>query len=372
MALGNTNGHRNKRRPYGAVLLALAAGLGVGGLAGWFWLWLSPPAVPLADYAVLVSAAYDRERLPLNAVERLTAAGVRDVGGTLTALAKDYRRNRAERQRDATRLEELAEALKGQAGGTGGTKTADQGGWWGVLVWPLLVVVAVAVAFSIWRWWRPRGKAAWRSLPEAEVPRLHKAELMGGLRSALPPGEDEGDAAPAQAGGYGTGGASARPRASRLSTVAGKRRELVLRPFVCSYHAGEEPFEDVHPILHEDGDALIGACGLTATAKHEASSPARYYAFTAWVHDYLSGEPMHAVGLLSPWASGRKRLAPYDPALTQAALHRTEKGLTATMETRNLLVTLEVADLGCGTARDVPANSYFTILSVKFGVTIKA
>ena len=124
MVLRNSNGHGYKPRSYRAVLMALAAGLGMGALTGWLWLWLSPPAVPLEDYAVLVSAAYDRERLPLNAVERLTAAGVRDVGDTLAAIAKDYRRNHAERQRDATRLEQLAEALQGQAGGSGGTRAA--------------------------------------------------------------------------------------------------------------------------------------------------------------------------------------------------------------------------------------------------------
>ena len=371
MARGNTNGDAYKRRSYSAVLLALAAGLGVGAVAAWVWLWLAPPAVPLEDYAVLVSAAYDRERLPFNAVERLTAAGVRDVGSTVAAIAREYRRTHPERQRDAGKIEQLAEALQGQSGG-GGSGMGDRGGGWSWAVVPLLLAaVAGLIAATRGRRLR-RGRAAWRSLPEAVAPRLPKAELMGGLRSELPLDLDEGGAAPAAAAHARLPGTGTDPKASRLSTVTGKRRELVLRPFVCSYHAGEEPFEDVHPILHEDGDALIGACGLTAAAKHEACSPARYYAFTAWAHDYLSGEPMRAVGLLSPWASGRKRLAPYDPALTQASLHRTEKGLTATMETKNLFVTVEVADLGYGTARDVPANSYFTILSVKFSVTIKA
>jgi hypothetical protein len=79
---------------------------------------------------------------------------------------------------------------------------------------------------------------------------------------------------------------------------------------------------------------------------------------------------MVAVGLLSPWASGRKRLALYDPTLTRATLHRAEKGLTATMETRNIFVQATINDLGYGMAHDVPANSYFTILSVRFAVTI--
>lgn len=366
----SSNGHAHRRRQpgYRAPIVMLVIGLIIGTLAALAWRLLVPPSVPMADYVVLVSGAYDRERLPMNAVERLAAVGVHDPAGTVATIARAYRQNYPDRQREIQNLEQLAAALNQQGSLVAAGKTGEGTDWWKWLVLPVVLAGAIGIAVR-----RRRRSVPLRSLPRVAAPEIPQAELLGGLRAKESFAElEEGTRRPAPGDEGGLRTAPRRSKITRSSSPAvGRRRELVLRPFVCTYHAGDEPFEDVHPILHEDGDVLIGAGGLTAAAKLEGSGPARYYALTAWVHDYLSGEPMCAVGLLSPWASGRKRLALYDPALTRATLQRTEKGLTANMETKNLSVTVEVTDVDYGTARDVPANSYFTILSVKFSVTIK-
>lgn len=372
MGLVHRNGHAKVNNSSNLMLLALVVGLILGAGLAALWVWLTPPSVPTEDYAVLVAAAYSKERLPLNAVERLTSAGVRDPAATLVAIAKTYSRDHPQRDRDAANLDQLAEAIRPQSLTGAGSAPVPPAGDSDSSGWPILigvVVLAGGAAFLIGRRRGPGRAATLPALRDVSDPE-RRAELMGGMRSELPisrGGDEDGDFGLEHTGQTSIGASPV----GRVATVTGRRREMVLRPFVCTYHGGDEPFEDVHPIVHEDGDVLVGACGLTAAAKLDPESPARYYAFSAWVHDYLSGEPMRATGILSPWASGRKAISLYDPVLTQATVHRAEKGMSTTMETSNVVVTVEVTDVSYGIARDVPANSYFTILAVKFGVKMK-
>ncbi len=153
-------------------------------------------------------------------------------------------------------------------------------------------------------------------------------------------------------------------------TVARTARRV---SFQSTYHLGDEPYDEIHPITDPATGTLVAACGLSSALKLATSTTPRYYAFTAWVQDYLSDEQLHAVGLVTRGALETER-AHVDAWAREGQLEQVlavRAGSTTTRLTTESLTTdvsVEEADFG----KSGTTESYFSTLTVRFDVHWKA
>jgi hypothetical protein len=143
--------------------------------------------------------------------------------------------------------------------------------------------------------------------------------------------------------------------------------------FRSSYSFGDEPYDEIHPILDRSTKTLVGACGVSAARQLDGGGGIQYWAFTAWVHDYQSKEEqLRAVGLVSEFAYERFG-DEIDEWLASGEVDEVKEatfGPVARLETGNLAVDLSIEEYEFGDGE--PAGSYFSRLAAKFDVELRS
>jgi len=138
--------------------------------------------------------------------------------------------------------------------------------------------------------------------------------------------------------------------------------------FESLYRLGDEPYDEIHPITDPSSGALVAACGLSSALAIESGTTSRYYAFTAWVQDYVSGEQLRAIGLVTPAAMDRARIQ-IDEWVRDGQVDEVlpvRNGVTTELATDTIATAVTVADVD--RAESGGANEHFTRLSVRFEV----
>ena len=142
--------------------------------------------------------------------------------------------------------------------------------------------------------------------------------------------------------------------------------------FQSTYELGDDPYDEIHPIVDRETGVLLGACGLSASKWLEPAGSGKFYAFTAWLHDYVADQELRSVGIVSRWALDQGR------NLTEEWLQ--SGGVDDVIEAKNGGVTrLETGSLAGNVTineshynNSTPAQSHFSRLSIRFEIFVKS
>jgi hypothetical protein len=138
--------------------------------------------------------------------------------------------------------------------------------------------------------------------------------------------------------------------------------------FQSSYRLGDEPYDEIHPITDPATGTLVAACGLSSALKLESTTAPRYYAFTAWVQDYLSGEQLQAVGLVPRWALDAEGMR-IDEWVREGQVEEVlpvHRGTATELKTDTLTTEVSIVDAEFGGSSE--PDDHFTRLTVRFDV----
>ncbi|MBI4320815.1 MAG: hypothetical protein HY675_20170 [Chloroflexi bacterium] len=378
MARRTNIGLSEPSRPVLGLFAIAVVGFVVGFLFGGAWSRVGQQGIKEDDYFVMVSALFERERSLANAQDRLAVLGRSDIARATLSLSETYPRSHPEAQVEARSLRQLANALNGVAAtGTDGRATSgsptDSGSngiwfWLGVALvlicllgfgGPLILRFAAA----------SRGRLTARGLGgtgSSRVSRVRRETARPIPFTRRTPGR-------VLSSEVRSDGANQQPSDGIDSTVGLKRGIALGLQFESRYQFGEEPYDEVHPIVDGYTGDLIGACGTSAVLKLNDTPHPRYFAFSVWAHDYVSDEPLKNVVIVSRWAQAN---AP--PELVSWAgngvidqVLPVGQGLQFTLETYALRVEVMVDSFRFGTDAESPRDSYFTNLVISFHVSIK-
>jgi hypothetical protein len=155
---------------------------------------------------------------------------------------------------------------------------------------------------------------------------------------------------------------------SRPAAATRVRRAPV---FQSSYTIGDDPFDEIHPISDPTSGSLIAACGLSAALKVESVDVGGYFAFTAWVQDYVNGEDLHAAGLIAPGApdSARGQIEGWVRGGQIDTVLPLERGASAQVGTADLAATVTVVAVAFGHDRS-SRDSFVSELTVRFDIEL--
>ncbi len=389
------------------VLFVVAIG------AGWAMtrlIWKAPSQpVTDADYVAVVAQLYQSDHNAAIARDRLALFGSPDQ------LVQDTLKNASahplKEPTDQAALTALATALgtTTPASATGsaspamasaasaqpaaGGADADQPSWVGPIIAFLLALALGGVVL-----FRTAGiSLSFLKLPALPFPRLPN---LSALRRASGPtdltADDEDDAPyrpPASAqpierarsadveddeeSGAGPGVAVATARDDRalvaLRPLARPQPVRSVEPpvFQSVYRRGDDPFDEIHPILDPESGALVGACGLNGTLKRDTPKGPRYYGFTAWVQNYVRDEQLFAAGLVTPGAvnHARDEIDNWVKRGQVDVVLPLERGATAKIGDANLGLSLTILGVELGRDGDHPIGDVAQ-LTVRFEVQI--
>lgn len=391
-----------------AILLGLAFLLGTG--IGWVvtrpFAGQSSQSVANADYVAVVAQLFQRDHNEEVARERLALLG--SPPALVEQAVQDAQSGKVKSQADRTAVEALAQVLApssvaatpsgdvaavGQARQAAATPiTSDhapapsgQSSWVGPVVAFILAFALGAVVLlrtaglslpSVGvlgglagglakprlpeRPTRPRPAVA--TLQTGDVP-VRRVRNLGSVPRGGPAIEDDGDEPVAEPLPARPGSRTATLLKPRVSTAPPARR----LSFESCYRLGDEPYDEIHPITDPSTGALVAACGLSSALKHDGPAASRYYAFTAWVQDYVSGEQLRAVGLVTPRALERER-GRIDEWVREGQVDEVlpvRDGGTTELAADTITTSITVTDVD----HDGGASSdYFTRLTVRFEV----
>lgn len=405
-----------------AILAVLfVVGLGVGLIAS--RLLVGEPQVSESDYAVLVARVYQREQSVPLATERLQAVGIGRAADAVSAMASNHPTATPDEQRDAESLRELARALGKPVADTAAVPKEPPQIWvLSLVVLILALVLGSLLAFRILGVKLPNLDAAARGLgirspqagrrvapvrkltptaasqvngnghglaavetarpiaghgepEEGQIPSLAPDEVS--ISSEPAPREPVPGTRPLFRPSPMLGGVASPARGSdrQLRELAGART-LTISPaqasFRTSYGFGDEPYDEIHPILDRRNKTLAGACGVSAAREMSDEGPTRYWAFTAWVHDYVSQkDQLKSVGLVSKWAYEHfgDEIDEWLGSGEVDEVRQVEYGQVARLETSNLAVDLSIEEYDFGD--ELPSDGYFARLAAKFDVEIR-
>lgn len=397
-------------RPVILLGLAFVVGIAIGWVATRPFVGSAPRNVTNTDYVAVVGQLFERDHNQEVARERLALLG--PPSNLVAQAVQDAKAGKVTSQSDRAALTTLAAALAPTSGAAasvnpagsaapasqtnGSTSAASDGqtSWLGPVIAFLLafalgtIVLLRTAGLSprlglgfLDRFGRSSGsdqgteeaRSSWSppSAPRTVVAagRVHPRSdaLAGGdnLRDVNVRRDDDLDEEPAVAASGGRTATLVRPTPPRPVT-AGKARRVA---FESTYRLGDDPFDEIHPITDPATGALIGACGLSSALKIDGASGPRYYAFTAWVQDYLSGEQLHAIGLVTRWAQAAKRAQIDDWVRTGQidGVLPVQPGLTTDLTTDTIATTISVGNVEQGT--ETTADDHFTALNVRFELT---
>jgi hypothetical protein len=146
-----------------------------------------------------------------------------------------------------------------------------------------------------------------------------------------------------------------RPRARRLT-------------FESSYRLGDDPFDEIHPIIDPVSGTLVAACGLNASLKiDQGNDTSGYYVFTAWIQDYVNGEALNAVGLVTRGAlqTQRSQIEVWIERGQIDAVLVGERGTATELSASDLKAKVAVLE---ASVVESASSSYFDALTVRFEV----
>lgn len=152
--------------------------------------------------------------------------------------------------------------------------------------------------------------------------------------------------------------ARSRPRARRLT-------------FESCYRLGDDPFDEIHPIIDPVSGTLVAACGLNASLKSgDGHNGAGYFAFAAWIQDYVNGETLNAVGFVTRPAlqAERERVEAWIERGQIDSVLVGDRGVATELTASDLNAKVTVLE---ASTVDSPAGSYFEGLTVRFEVLPK-
>lgn len=338
------------------------------------------PRVASVDYAVLVAKIHERERNVPLAVERLQAVGIAKPAEAVAAMARDHPTTTAEAAQDAQSLRELARALGQPVAEAGPVAQSAQPIWLlTLLVFLLALGLGSLFAFRILGVRLPRldrrlaarrYSANWRTrpaTPDAAAPRHQPTQPPVVLRNPILAARAAASQPPRPVA-QGTGAQAEMAAGARTATAELPRSQLSFRS---GYRFGDEPYDEIHPIFDRRARALVGACGVSAARQIPGPGPTRYWAFTAWVHDYVSSQQqLKAVGLVSKWAYHNfgDEIDEWLRSGEIDELRQVDSGGCSRLETSNLGANLTVEEFEYGDG--VPPEGYFTRLVAQFDVDL--
>ncbi len=393
--VGSWQEPRTQRLPTNRSILFLGILFLVGLAFGWgvtHVLWPSAPGrVSEVDYVAVVAQLFERDHNALLAQDRLAVFGSpSDLVQQALQAARDGQVTSAD---DRSALEVLAQAL-GAAPSAGPVATnpsappatsGDAGGhasWVGPLI---AFVLALALGAAVLL------RTAGLSMSLAQLPRVSLPNLTvavpttrwprvssrpttatGSRRESFAERSESGATtdldlddvvpSPAPISGRGARGGAAPPR---VGAVARPRRPTT---FESSYRLGDDPFDEVYPITDPTTGALVAACGLSAVLKLDPLTTGHYCAFSAWLHDYVGGDDLHAAGLVAPGALdvARGQIERWVRGGQIDTILSLERGATARIGAARLAATVTVVDVQFG--RDASPESYVTQLTVRYEI----
>lgn len=219
------------------------------------------------------------------------------------------------------------------------------------------------------------GRTATRASAAASRMRVDASRRPATTRAAVAvsePEEDEGDEEDEEIQPVAAAPPVARP--TPRVTVETRRpaapaRAIRIPSYQSCYRLGDDAYDEIHPITDPATGSLIAACGLTSTLKYNTANGAQYYAFTAWLQDYLGTEQLNAAGLVAQGAldSVRDQIQSWVRGGQIDAVVPIEKGMTAEIGSAELSATVTIVDVEYG---DDPGarQSYLRKLVVRFDV----
>ena len=150
-------------------------------------------------------------------------------------------------------------------------------------------------------------------------------------------------------------------------------RPAVARPanvlsFQSCYRLGDDPYDEIHPITDPTTGALVAACGLSASLKLDSSTDARYDGFTAWLQDYVSGQELRSVGLVTRWGY-EANSARIDRWVRDGEIEEVipvHPGSTASLQTGTVTTEITVTEVAHGDGD--ASGKFFAGLTVRFDV----
>ncbi len=379
--LGRQLANTGSRLPRSTVIVVacLLLGIAVGALVSSFAIARKAAKVSDADYVLMVADLFDHEKSVFNARERLSVIGKNPVDIADAAL-ETYSREHPDDRRGIDSLRQLDQGLRQGEADAGSTRGASSPGIVGVLALIVASVVIAAGAAWVWRMVETRGirlpsvpsgserggarrgfatavasaagairrRPPPRSAPEEELtgdesamsasrahrrPLNHRRPSLASIE-APPPIDGRRTPRPAVAGAARTGRDVAPPE---LRDTAERRT------FTAKYRLGDDPYDDVHPIVDDRGE-LIGACGLSATESSDRAG--RYYGFTCWLQDYVQPNELSAVGLVtrSGQIARSAAIAEWRRRGTIDEVHAVERGLQVGLRTSRIDAVVTIVD----------------------------
>ncbi len=366
-------------KPSGPVLglaAVLVAGLFAGLVIGAIWSRIGQEGVPEDAYVVMVSLLYDRERSVPNALDRLALLENGNSAHSITVLADAYPKAHPEAQTESRAIRQLASALNKDSASSQPTRTPSGetksgGGFDGMWLWlgiALLFVSSLGVGGPmVLRLVDPTRRRLSPSFGRKSRYTLSLESRPQRRPTASPPSirtlnyarqemarESADDDAPEQ-----------------VSVLSSPRAEF---RFQSHYQFGEDPYDEVHPIVDRASGSLIGACGFSSELKMSEENPGRFYAFSVWAHDYVGGDKFKRIGIVSKWAKSK---APPDLVRWAGNGKMNEvvvanPGMRIVLDTGNLHVDVNISSFRYGTESGLPQDGYFASLATAFDVRIKS
>lgn len=142
--------------------------------------------------------------------------------------------------------------------------------------------------------------------------------------------------------------------------------------FQSTYELGDDPYDEIHPIVDRETGVLLGACGLSASKWLEPAGSGKFYAFTAWVHDYVADQELRSVGIVSRWAldQGRNLTEEWLQSGAVDDVIEAKNGGVTRLETGSLAGNVTINESLYNNS--TPAQSHFSRLSIRFEIFVKS
>ena len=339
------------------------------------------PRVSTTDYVVAVSNVYERDKDSSAATDRLAAIGVAKPADTAAAIAENWAVTSPASQRDRDSVRELARGLGKPVADPARSSTPDSGPrlFWVLPLLVFLMFMGLAAIFAVKMLgvdfrdaikWQRAWVAQLASTLQRRSWNLNDRPVRA--RPTPQPANVVRPRAPAPNPLAASGRKPSGQHTGRVSIDFGEPARTGLT-FHARYLEGDDPYDEVHPIMDPLTGRMVGACGLTAGPRAPIAGPARCWGFTAWVQEYPEegSSPVHAVGFISPWAETNAADDIEDWAVKDelAEVAIVEPGQSARLGVE--LVSAVVTPVSFDFTPSGPPDACFSELEVRFDVQIE-
>lgn len=383
---GGVSGRLSLPFPIPRTLVLFAAIFAFGAAIGWVatrpFVGGSSVGATSNDYVAVVAQLYARDHNLTLARERLSRFG---TPSALVAAASNP--SAAPRvPDDLAALQSLAQALNADQSPTASATVANAGApsWIGPVVAFIValllgtIVLLRTAGLSLPRLALPAGPArSPRPIDREDATSLHRS--AGAVAAEPPPSRRplrdrvsrDGPVDPSSAEVAPVSSAGVARRAEPARTATRLRPRARRLTFESCYRLGDDPFDEIHPIIDPVSGTLVAACGLNASLKTgDGRDGAGYFAFAAWIQDYVNGETLNAVGLVTRPAlqAERERVEAWIERGQIDSVLVGDRGLATELSASDLNAKITVLE---ASVVDRATGSYFDGLTVRFEVLPK-